>query len=206
MSAPNQPATEGNADRMDVVEALRVLAELRRPGQIVVTNQGSARLWPTLSNDPLDFNYNPSTMGGAVPLGLGLALAQPDREVLIISGDGSLLMSLGCLVTVIDSGVTNLSIVLLDNGIYEVTGGQQTPAAATRTDFAGLARAAGFPNVAHFWNIRDWMHRAPNLFQLRGSRFIWLEVQPTTFPSSQGESRPISERFEAASRQLGHSI
>src|SRR4029450_13535584 len=108
--------------------ALQVLADLCAADQIVVTNQGSARIWPKLRSRALDFHYNPSTMGGAMPLGLGLALAQPRREVVVVSGDGSLLMSLGSLVTVVRAGATNFSIVLLDNGIYEVTGGQKTPA------------------------------------------------------------------------------
>jgi len=78
-----------------------------------------------------------------VPLGLGLALAQPERAVLVISGDGALSMNLGCLVTLIDSGAANLSIVLLDNGVYDVTGGQKTAAAREGVDFAGVARAIG---------------------------------------------------------------
>ncbi|MCA9271116.1 MAG: hypothetical protein KDA41_21690, partial [Planctomycetales bacterium] len=111
--------------RMKVETALEILAAQRGEDQIVVSNQGSARLWPRISQRPLDFNYNPSTMGGAVPLGLGLALADPRREVTVLSGDGSLLMSLGSLVSVVDSGAENISIVLLDNGLYEVTGGQR---------------------------------------------------------------------------------
>ena len=141
-----------------VVAALRVLADLCCDDQIVVTNQGSSRIWPKLRRRSLDFHYNPSTMSGAIPLALGLALAQPQREVLAISGDGSLLMSLGSLVTVVGSGVTNLTVVLLDNGIYEVTGGQETPAARVDQDpakrrcprhhaRAGAALAAGGPTA-----------------------------------------------------------
>ena len=90
---------------MPVVAALQVLIAERKSDHIVVTNQGSARVWPKLNQHALDLHYNPSTMGGAVPLGLGFAIAQPQREVLIVSGDGSLLMSLGSLVTVVGSGL-----------------------------------------------------------------------------------------------------
>jgi sulfopyruvate decarboxylase subunit beta len=142
--------------RMPVEQALEHLQRRRRDNEIVVTNQSSARLWPTLSDHRLDFNYNPSTMSGAVPLAVGLAMAKPDREVIVLSGDGSLLMSLGCLVTTVASGVTNLSILLLDNSMYEVTGGQQTAASRLPVDYAGLARAAGFRQVARFNQLEDW--------------------------------------------------
>ena len=76
-------------------------------------------------------------------------------------------MSLGSLITVIASGATNLTIVLLDNGIYEVTGGQQTAAAlASRhaaVDIAALARAAGFSSVMRFDRLDDWHRRAGSI-------------------------------------------
>src|SRR5688572_9667396 len=92
---------------MSCENALQVLADSRRDHEIVISNQMSARLWPHLSHHPLDLNYLSSTMGGAVPLGLGLALSRPDCEVIVLSGDGSLLMNLGCLATATASGATN---------------------------------------------------------------------------------------------------
>jgi thiamine pyrophosphate-dependent acetolactate synthase large subunit-like protein len=164
---------------MDVVPALQVLIDHRRADQIVVTNQGSARVWPKLTQSPLDFHYNPSTMGGAVPLALGLALAQPQREVLVVSGDGALLMSLGSLVTVVGTGVTNLTVVVLNNGLYEVTGAQKTPAANDAIDFPGLARAAGFPTASEFADLEQWRAEAIKTLTAAGPRFISLIVQPT---------------------------
>ncbi len=164
--------------RMPLPQSLQVLVDLRKDDQIVVTSMGTAREWPRLSQHPLDFQYVPSTMSGAIPLALGLALARPKREVLVCSGDGSLLMSLGCLVTVIDSGAKNLTIVLVDNGVYEITGGQRTAAARTGVDFAGLAQAAGFPNVSQFWDLADWRMRAPHVLNLPGPRFVWLQTAP----------------------------
>jgi len=164
---------------MSVVDALQVLIDLRRDDQIVVTNQGSARVWPKLAHHPLDFHYNPSTMGGAIPLALGLAIAQPRREVLVVSGDGALLMNLGSMVTVVAAGATNLTVVVLDNRLYEVTGGQRTPAAGTAADLAGLARAAGFPTVETFRELADWRGRAAKALSLSGPRFISLEVERT---------------------------
>ena len=73
-------------DRMPVERALAHLSSRRAAEEVVVSSMATARLWPRLSQHPLDFHYNPSTMGGAVPLGLGLALAQPRREITILSG------------------------------------------------------------------------------------------------------------------------
>lgn len=166
------------SSRMSLPAALRVLADLRDADQIVVTSMGSAREWPRISQHPLDFHYVPSTMSGAVPLALGLALAQPAREVLVCTGDGSLLMSLGCLVTVVDSGATNLTIVLLDNGVYEITGGQKTAAANNDVDFAALARAVGFRAAAGFRDDLDWRDHAREVLSKPGPRFIWLKTEP----------------------------
>jgi thiamine pyrophosphate-dependent acetolactate synthase large subunit-like protein len=163
---------------MMLVPALEVLVNLRRDDQIVITTMGSAREWPKLADHPLDLHYVPSTMGGGPALGLGLALAQPRREVLVISGDGSLLMSLGSLTTIVASGAANLSVVLIDNGVYEVTGGQKTAAAESRTDFAGIARAAGFPSVNQFSDLASWRHSAAQIMDRQGPRFIQLQVQP----------------------------
>lgn len=190
-------------DAMPLTPALKVLLDLRRQDQIVVTSMGSAREWPKLSEHALDFHYVPSTMGGAVPLGLGLALAQPRREVLVVSGDGALLMSLGCLVTVVDSGASNASIVLLDNGVYEVTGGQKTAAARRGVDFAGVARAIGFPNVGCFRSLDDWRREAGELFARPGPRFVQLVVEPVREDYALAPPCPMHEQIERLEKALG---
>ncbi len=189
------PTLNGRSSSMPVVEALRVIADLCCGEQIIVTNQGSARIWPKLRRRSLDFHYNPSTMSGAIPLALGLALAQPRREVLAISGDGSLLMSMGSLVTVVASGATNLTVVLLDNGLYEVTGGQETPAARVAVDYAGLARAAGFPTAAEFRDLAEWQARAADVLTLPGPRFIRLVVSAAPSEYLTGSTPPLAEQL-----------
>ena len=83
---------------MTLREALEGLAAARGD-RVVVTTMASVGVWPQLSDTPRDFAYLPSSMGQAVPLGLGLALAKPGLGVIVVSGDGGLLMNLGCLVT-----------------------------------------------------------------------------------------------------------
>src|SRR5262245_40263708 len=101
-------------------EALEVVAA-HRGDRIVVTTMTSVGAWPELSDSPLDFHYIPSSMGQGPALGLGLALAQPGRGVIVLNGDGCTLMNLGCLVT-LASNPADVFLVILDNGLYEVTG------------------------------------------------------------------------------------
>lgn len=196
-------ASSSPSQRMPFIPALQVLAGLRSD-QVVVTTMGSAREWPKLSQHPLDLHYIPSAMGQAPALGLGIALAKPDREVIILNGDGCQLMNLGVLVTIVASRARNLTLIVLDNGIYEVTGGQQTAAATTEqggVDFAGMARAAGFKSVCSFASLNDWQRDAASTLALPGPRFIALAVQPVGAAYHLESPGPIAERlarFQAA--------
>src|SRR5436309_12636262 len=114
-------------------DALSVLAR-HRGGRIVVTTMTSVGVWPSVSDTPLDFTYIPSAMGHGPALGLGLALACPGRGVIVVNGDGCTLMSLGCLVTLAQNPA-DVYLLIMDNGLYEVTGGQRI-AGAGRVDFA----------------------------------------------------------------------
>ena len=191
-------------NRMPVESALRHLSEIRRPRDVIISNQSSARLWPMISDHPLDFNYNPSTMGGAVPLAVGIALARPDHEIIVLSGDGSLMMSLGSLVTATASGVANLSVLLLDNGIYEVTGGQKTPATETSVRFEGVAASSGFETSEAFETLEQWTSGSRNFFGRPGPRFASLSVGPTPPQAfSAAPLSPIRQRVREWRRAIG---
>ena len=84
-------------------------------------------------------------MGAAIPLALGMALARPDRRVVALEGDGSLLMNLGTLATVAAANAPNLTMLIFENRHYESSGGQALPPVAV--DFVGVARAAGIPRA-----------------------------------------------------------
>ena len=156
--------------------ALQILKTARRSSDVVVTNQGSSRIWPSLSQHELDFNYTQSTMGGAIPLALGIALAKPTRQVIVVSGDGSLLMNLGCLVTVSESRVPNLSIVLLDNRRYEVTGGQATAASQLDIKWEQIAQASGFQTADAYCDESEWRQEVTQFLAKPGPRFAALAV------------------------------
>src|SRR5258708_13944048 len=94
------------------------------------------------------------SMGLACPIAFGVALAQPERGVIALEGDGSILMALGCLTTIGMVKPRNLTIVIMDNGIYQITG-KQKAATATSADIVAIARGAGIAN-SHW--VRDENH------------------------------------------------
>ena len=186
---------------MPLVPAVQVVQRLRTE-EIVVTTMGTAREWPRLSQHPLDLHYIPSSMGQSPTLALGLAIAQPQREVIAFTGDGSLLMNLGCLVTIVASGAKNLTLIVIDNGVYEVTGGQRTAGAVAGVDFAAVARAAGFPSVERFDELGAWQGQAAEALKLPGPRCIVLATEPVLGDSAAltapGPIGPRLERFRTA--------
>src|SRR5438045_3626292 len=98
----------------------------RRRDEIVVTTMSAYTDWPRYSAHAWDL-FDGDAMGEATPFGLGLALAQPERQVWVFHGDGAQLMALGSLVTVASQQPANLYIFILRNDCYEITGGQPIP-------------------------------------------------------------------------------
>jgi thiamine pyrophosphate-dependent acetolactate synthase large subunit-like protein len=191
--------------RIPLVPALEVVVRLRTD-EIVVTSMGAAREWPRLSKHPLDFHYVPSAMGQSPTIGLGLALARPVRGVIVFTGDGSLLMNLGCLATIAANKPSNLTIILLDNGVYEVTGGQKTTGQIARVDFAAFATAAGIESVATFDDLVDWLNGAETVFKMPGPRFIALAVDPVVADYSLAVPGPIRPRIERLRSALAGNL
>ncbi len=186
--------------RMSHQQALEVLAR-HRAQRIVLTTMTAVGLWPPLSDSPLDFAYMPSAMGQGPPLGLGLALAHPEHGVIVLNGDGSMLMNLGCLAT-IAAHPANLYLIVLDNGIYEVTGGQPV-AASGKIDFAGLARSAGIERVYSFATLEEWQAGAAAALAGPGPVFIWLKVEARMGQQTPRPPRPMAEQVRRLQEALG---
>jgi sulfopyruvate decarboxylase subunit beta len=183
-------------------EALEVLAA-HHAGKAVLSTMGSVAIWPKLSDTPLDFAYNPSSMGQGLALGLGVALARSGLGVVVLMGDGSLLMNLGSLVTVAQHPA-DLYALLIDNGLYEVTGGQPV-AGAGRTDFAGLARAAGIPRVYACATLEEWRVAAPEALSGPGPVFVWLRVRGELGQQTPAPPRPMAQQVARLRGALGVS-
>jgi thiamine pyrophosphate-dependent acetolactate synthase large subunit-like protein len=163
---------------MNAIAALQVLREFRTD-QVVLATMGSSREWLKLSKHPRDFIYVPSSMSQAPTLGLGLAVARPDLRVIVLNGDGCMLMNLGCLVTIAEQAPPNYALVVFNNGVYEVTGGQPV-AGAGRVDFSALARVAGFPQTFQLQDLEHWRAVSSSIVQGPGLAFAELMVDPIT--------------------------
>jgi thiamine pyrophosphate-dependent acetolactate synthase large subunit-like protein len=184
-------------------EALEIVAA-HRGRRLVVTTMGSVGIWPTIADDVLDFHYMPSSMGQGPALGLGLALAQPEHGVIVLNGDGCTLMNLGCLVTIAQQPA-ELFLIIIDNALYEVTGGQ-APAGADHTDFSGLARAAGISRVYSFATASAWRDGAAEALSGSGPVVIWLKVEGRLGQKTPSPPRTMAEqiaRLQAALAQKG---
>jgi len=188
---------------MSLFDCLRALHEARREGEVVITAMGAAREWQKLGTGPLDFVFVPSSMGQASSLGLGMALAQPERKVIVCNGDGSTLMNLGSLVTITAEQAANLVLIVLDNGVYEVTGAQGTPGAGpvrrdrSDVDYAGIARSCGFRSVHAFADLAEWQRSVRKVIDAPGPTFAVVKVAPILAADPPGFPGPGPQRAQA---------
>jgi thiamine pyrophosphate-dependent acetolactate synthase large subunit-like protein len=157
----------------------RILAN--RGDMLVVTGLGSPTYdCAAVGDHSLNF-YLWGAMGSAVTVGLGLALAQPKRRVLVITGDGEMLMGLGGLATAAVKRPDNLAILVIDNEHYGETGMQPTHT-STAVDLAAVALACGFRWSATVRQMRELDDAAPTLRTAQGPILLVLKVSATRDP------------------------
>jgi phosphonopyruvate decarboxylase len=169
-----------------------------RTNEVVVTTMSVTRPWGRLSDHDLDFASADSAMGHAADLALGIALARPKRTVICLNGDGSMLMTLGTLATVVGARAGNLVIMVVDNGNYEITGSQAVPAAGL-INYAAMAEAAGFPRVFRFDEPREYVEAVPGILTTPGPTLVQVRVEP-------GSEGPIGRSSEEPARYLRLSL
>ena len=165
-----------------------------RTDEIVVTTMGATRPWGRIS----DIASADSAMGHAADLALGIALARPERTVACLNGDGSMLMTLGTLATVVGSGATNYLLFVMDNGVFEITG-HQSVAGSGQIDYAAMAQAAGFQRVFFFEDARSYAESVEDILTQPGPTFVHLLVEP-------GSEGPISRNDREKGRYLRTSL
>jgi thiamine pyrophosphate-dependent acetolactate synthase large subunit-like protein len=172
----------------------RLVAKLQQD-EAVVGGIGNTNfdLWAA-GQRPQNF-YMLGSMGLAVPIALGVALAQPDRQTIALEGDGSLLMQLGCLTTVAMLKPRNLTIVVMHNGIYQITGAQPTPGAAC-SDIVAIARGAGIGKSAWAADEEDFEQLVDQALVGDGPTLIAANIdpQPAVATTDRDPAR-IRERF-----------
>ena len=138
----NQPVSREQAKTMNRFDITKRMVALLRHDEAVIGGIGYTNfdLW-AVGHRAQNF-YMLGSMGLAVPIGMGVAMAQPARKVIALEGDGSILMQLGSLATVAARGQKNLAIVIMDNGAYQITGGQKT-LTEEGADIVAIARGCG---------------------------------------------------------------
>ncbi|MGJ4995041.1 thiamine pyrophosphate-dependent enzyme [Bradyrhizobium sp. HKCCYLS3077] len=149
-------------------------------------------LWATGAR-PQNF-YMLGSMGLACPIALGVALAQPQRRVFALEGDGSLLMQLGCLTTIATLAPNNLAIIVMDNGIYQITGGQPTP--ARDADIVAIASGCGIA-ASHWAADEEDLERLVDVaLTTDGPMLIGARIDDTTgVGATRRDPSQIRERF-----------
>jgi thiamine pyrophosphate-dependent acetolactate synthase large subunit-like protein len=187
-----------NDRRLDRRAAMRTLLE-NRGDLLLVTGLGSTT-WDAAAVGDNDRNfYLWGAMGAAAMIGLGLAIAQPERRVLVVTGDGEMLMGLGSLATIAVQRPPNLAVAVFDNGHYGETGMQASHTAAT-VELVAIARACGFKetfDVVDELGLRDFAdqihHAATTLFARVAIR---ADEPPRVLPPRDGVL--LNTRFRRA--------
>jgi len=172
----------------------RLVAQLKHD-EAVIGGIGNANfdLW-ACGPRPQNF-YMLGSMGLAVPIALGTAIAQPRRHVVALEGDGSLLMQLGCLTTVAMRAPKNLTIVVWDNGIYQITGAQPTATAAS-TDLVAVTRGAGIANSAWATDEDDFERLLASALKDGGPSLIAARIDDEpAVATTERDPVQIRERF-----------
>ncbi|QBR04231.1 thiamine pyrophosphate-dependent enzyme [Paraburkholderia pallida] len=192
---------------MRITQACQLIAQARGE-RVIVSTMGAMRAFDMLDERERRLSSVP-LMGGAASLGLGLALASPDVGVVVVDGDASLLMQLGGLVTVADACPRHYLHVVIDNGVQFGGASNLLTPGAGRVDYASLASAAGYAQVAGFDEADAFSNALPSLLAQDGPVFVVLTIEPE--PPRFGPELPQPEmpdhqftRMGEEARTLGH--
>ena len=144
--------------------------------------------------------YMIGSMGLASSIGLGVAVSRPERQVIVLDGDGNLLMNLGVLASISAAAPRNLLHIVLDNGVYGSTGNQ--PSLSRTVDLAELARAAGYARVARAETAADLARETAAMLKAEGPSLLLAKItpEPGPFTAARVSHSPqeIRDRFSQA--------
>ena len=192
-TAANHPARNTKImDRLDLTS--RLVAKLKHE-EAVIGGIGNTNfdLWAA-GHRPQNF-YMLGSMGLAFPIALGVALAQPKRRVFALEGDGSLLMQLGALSTIATLKPKNLTMIVMDNGIYQITGAQPTPGSAV-ADIVAIAVASGLTDSAWAADEDDFERLLDQSMSATGPTLIGVRIDDKPgVGATRRDPVQIRERF-----------
>ena len=181
----------------DVLRAIQAA----RGNAICVPTMTTLPAWREIAPDDLSVGCV-GFMGGASSLGLGLALARPERRVIVFDGDGSLLMQLGSLATIAGARPRNLVHLLFKNGVYHTSGSQVIPGGLT-VDFVTMARGAGYRTALAVGELDDFKRRFPGFLTAEGPIFVELHTTlADQTPMTSPRGVPFPEQIDRLRTRL----
>lgn len=181
-------------------EVLCAIAAVRGDA-ICVPTMTTAPAWRVIAPDDLSVTCV-GFMGGASSLGLGLALARPERHVIVFDGDGSLLMQLGSLATIAGAAPRNLTHLVFKNGVYHTSGSQEIPGGLT-VDFVTMAKGAGYRDAYAVRDLDELRRRLPSILGGQGPLLVelWTTLAAETPMTAPGGTL-LHEQVERLRRKL----
>jgi phosphonopyruvate decarboxylase len=191
---------EGNDTKLDSGEVVRTITKLVTGSPIIASTGYTGRELFGIEDRPTNF-YMQGSMGHASSIGLGVALAKPDRKVIVLDGDGAALMHLGAFSTIGSQQPSNLIHVVLDNGVHESTGSQPTTSGTTRLE--EVAAAAGYQTWRRCRTLTEVRDAIDSALGSPGPHMCVVPTRPRTGPmppraTSSLTPESIRARFTAA--------
>ena len=168
---------------IDQVDVMRVMDKLREDAVVIPTMRANVGWVEVSSNVNRDIPMG-GVMGKASSFALGMCLAQPDTKFICYDGDGSLVMNLATLVTIGNKAPKNLYHFVMDNGVYATTGGQDVPGAGV-TDYAEMARSAGYAHTYEFSDLEDFTTQAAEIMNQEGPVLVCIKTIPNIRPPQE---------------------
>jgi phosphonopyruvate decarboxylase len=176
-------------------DVLRAIAATRATA-ICVPTMTTAPAWRDIAPDDLSVTCV-GFMGGASSIGLGMALARPDRRVIVFDGDGSLLMQLGSLATIAGARPRNLSHLVFKNGVYHTSGSQDIPGGLS-VDFVTMAKGAGYRDAWRVDDLAAFERALPRILTAEGPLLVELVTAlAEKTPMQDRRGRPFHEQAQA---------
>lgn len=205
MTAKNHPHDSQIDDRvLDRCQAVPTLVGRHEDFLIVTGLAGTAKDIAALTDDGTHIYAMAGAMGAAAMMGFGLALAQPECRVLVVTGDGELLMNVGALATIAVANAPNLSIICVDNGHYGETGYQKSHT-SLGVDLEKMAIGAGFKATRTVAREDEIMDASRLIRETNGTAFVCLRVKATDPPSYRRQLDPAACRNRFRSALLGRT-
>lgn len=178
-------------------QAMQALFEVVTDQPIIFCNGFLSREACKLNDRPQNF-YMMGSAGGAASIGLGLALAQPEKKVIVFDGDGNVLMGLSSLATIGALQPKNMVHVVFDNEVYGSTGNQPTFSRSVRLDH--VAKATGYVNIERVWEREDIVYEFKDMLNQDGPSFLLIKVNEQIEDADRVAVEPadLTKRFRAA--------